>query len=116
MLAERSSTTRHEYNAGAVHAMAGGSEQHNLIMGNMYASLHSQLRRRQCTVYPSDMHVAIASVPRAMRAILKRQESISFKSTQLLKMPSRLLPLIARSRSLICTRKSFLTPTALDAR
>lgn len=64
LIAERSSATRHEYHAGAVYAMAGGSEQHNLIMGNVYASLHSQLRRRQCTVYSSDMRVALASVPR----------------------------------------------------
>lgn len=56
--------TRHEYIAGAVYAMAGGSEQHNLIMGNVYASLHGQLRRRQCTIYPSDMKVAMLSVPR----------------------------------------------------
>lgn len=61
---ERESTTRHEYTAGIVYAMAGGSEQHNLIMGNVYASLHGQLRRRQCTIYPSDMKVAILSVPR----------------------------------------------------
>jgi Uma2 family endonuclease len=61
---ERESTARHEYIAGKVYAMAGGSEQHNLIMGNVYASLHAQLRRRQCTIYPSDMKVAILSVPR----------------------------------------------------
>jgi Uma2 family endonuclease len=61
---ERDSPTRHEYIAGTVYAMAGGSEQHNLITGNVYASLHSQLRRRQCTIYPSDMKVAILSVPR----------------------------------------------------
>lgn len=62
--AERSRSARHEYIAGAVYAMAGGSEQHNLIMGNVYASLHMQLRRRPCTVYPSDMRVLIPSVPR----------------------------------------------------
>ena len=42
-----------------MYALAGGSEQHNLISGNVHASFHSQLRRRQCTVYPSDMRVYI---------------------------------------------------------
>lgn len=56
---ERVSDTKHEYYAGEVFAFAGGSEQHNLIAGNVYASLHSQLRKRSCTVYPSDMRVSI---------------------------------------------------------
>jgi Uma2 family endonuclease len=56
---ERLSDTKHEYYDGEVFAFAGGSEQHNLIAGNVYASLHSQLRKRPCTVYPSDMRVKI---------------------------------------------------------
>jgi Uma2 family endonuclease len=56
---ERLSTVKHEYDAGEVFAFAGGSEQHNLIAGNVYASLHAQLRKRACTVYPSDMRVKI---------------------------------------------------------
>ncbi len=61
---ERASAERHEYSAGTIYAMAGGSEQHNLITGNLYASLHAQLRQRHCTVYPSDMRVLIPNVPR----------------------------------------------------
>jgi Uma2 family endonuclease len=57
---ERSSTTRHEYYAGVIYAMAGGTEPHNLIAGNAYASLHNQLRRKPCRVYQSDMRVKIA--------------------------------------------------------
>ncbi len=56
---ERIRDTKHEYYAGEVFAFAGGSEQHNLIAGNVYASLHTQLRKRPCTVYPSDMRVLI---------------------------------------------------------
>ena len=37
--------------------MLGASVQHNLITGNTYASLHSQLRKRNCNVFPSDMRV-----------------------------------------------------------
>lgn len=56
---ERLSDTKHEYYAGEVFAFAGASEQHNLIAGNVLASLHTQLRRRACTVYSSDMRVKV---------------------------------------------------------
>ena len=56
---ERHSTTKHEYYAGAVYAMAGASEQHNLIALNIAATLHAQLRGRACRAYPSDMRVKV---------------------------------------------------------
>jgi len=57
LLAERESEIKHEYLDGEVFAMAGASESHNIITGNTYAALHSQLRKRPCNVYPSDMRV-----------------------------------------------------------
>lgn len=57
---ERSGNIRNEYFGGDVFAMAGGSETHNLIAGNTYASLHAQFRQRPCRVYPSDMRVKIS--------------------------------------------------------
>lgn len=59
---ERASKIKHEYYAGQVYAMAGASERHNLVAGNVFASLHSQLRRRPCSVFPSDMRVKIAAM------------------------------------------------------
>lgn len=56
---ERHSAGKSEYFAGTVFAMAGGSEAHNVIVSNVVAALHGQLRRRQCTVYPSDMRLRI---------------------------------------------------------
>ena len=58
---ERASEEKHEFLAGEIFAMAGASERHNLIMGNTLASLHGQLRGRDCRVYPSDMRVKIAA-------------------------------------------------------
>jgi Uma2 family endonuclease len=57
---ERSAPQRHEYLGGKIYAMAGASAAHNLIMGNAYASLHAQLRKRPCTVYPSDMRLKVS--------------------------------------------------------
>ena len=56
---ERASDQRHEYDGTAISARARGSEQHILICGNICGSLHGQLRRRDCTVYNSDMRVHI---------------------------------------------------------
>lgn len=54
---ERVSEAKHEYLAGSIYAMAGGSKRHNRIAGSAYATLYAQLRRRNCVVYPSDMRV-----------------------------------------------------------
>lgn len=56
---ERASTSKHEYYAGRIFAMAGASEAHNLIAGNMMAALHRQLRGRGCRIYPSDMRLKV---------------------------------------------------------
>ncbi len=56
---ERDSEQRHEFLNGEVLLMAGASANHNLIVTNMLASLHSQLRQRPCVVYPGDMRVKV---------------------------------------------------------
>jgi Uma2 family endonuclease len=52
---EMSLEGRHEYLNGVVYAMAGGTQRHNDIVGNIYAPLHAQLRSRACRPYGSDM-------------------------------------------------------------
>lgn len=56
---ERISPTKSEYYDGQIYAMAGAKEPHNLIVGNLIATLHGQLRRKPCRVYPSDMRVKV---------------------------------------------------------
>jgi Uma2 family endonuclease len=56
---EETSDSKHEYLAGYVTALAGGNEQHTIICGNVYATLHSQVRHRSCIVYTSDMQVKV---------------------------------------------------------
>ncbi len=57
---ERANAQRHEYLDGKIYAMVGASANHNLIVGNTYASLHAQLRKRPCVIFPSDMRVKIS--------------------------------------------------------
>jgi len=56
---ERSSEERHEYLDGHIYLMSGASANHNLVVGNAYAALHAQLRKRPCVIYPSDMRVKV---------------------------------------------------------
>jgi len=56
---ERQAEYKSEYWRGEMFAMAGASPDHNLLAGNLLASLHHQLRGRPCVVFPSDMRVFI---------------------------------------------------------
>ncbi len=56
---ERQQSSRHEYVNGDIHAMTGASRQHNLICGNVLATLHQQLRGKPCEVYANDLRVKV---------------------------------------------------------
>ena len=54
---EAESHIKHEYIDGEVYAMAGASDHHVTIAGNLFALLRSQVRGTGCRVYISDMKV-----------------------------------------------------------
>lgn len=56
---EEESEIRHEYIGGHVHAMSGGSEEHNLISGNLYLAIRNHLRGKSCTAFINDMKVRL---------------------------------------------------------
>lgn len=56
---ELRSEIRHEYVGGTVYAMAGTSEEHNTIAGNIFAALHAHLRGKPCRVFIVDMKVRL---------------------------------------------------------
>jgi Uma2 family endonuclease len=53
------SPVKHEYVGGVVYAMAGARNVHNLIAGNVFASLHARLRGRPCRPFNSDTKIRI---------------------------------------------------------
>lgn len=57
--AEKNSPVKHEYNDGAIYAMAGASDEHVTIAVNLTAILRSHLRGSSCRIYSSDMKVNI---------------------------------------------------------
>lgn len=56
---ERVSEIRHEYVAGYVYAMAGASDDHNRIAGNIFGELRERLRGKRCEAFITDMKVKI---------------------------------------------------------
>jgi Uma2 family endonuclease len=53
------SPIKHEYLGGFVYAMAGARNAHNLIAGNVFASLHTRLRGNNCRPYNSDTKIRV---------------------------------------------------------
>ena len=52
---EEFADTRHEFIAGDAYAMAGATERHNRISGNVFFQLRSRARGSDCGVFMSDM-------------------------------------------------------------
>ncbi|HEX3558589.1 MAG TPA: Uma2 family endonuclease [Pyrinomonadaceae bacterium] len=57
---ERKAEYKSEYFDGEIFAMTGASRRHNLVSSNVLAALHSQLKKRPCEIYPSDMRVKVS--------------------------------------------------------
>ena len=58
---ERLARIKHEFVAGKVYAMAGGTYAHNLIATNVLGELHAQLKGKPCRALNSDSKVKIQS-------------------------------------------------------
>jgi Uma2 family endonuclease len=56
---EAESTVKHEYVDGEVFAMAGASDVHVTIAGNLFALLRSHVRGTDCRVYIADMKARV---------------------------------------------------------
>jgi len=55
---ELTAQSKHELVGGEAYAMAGASEQHNIISGNFFAELYLQLKGKLCVPYIADMKVS----------------------------------------------------------
>lgn len=58
------SEVRHEYVAGQVFAMAGGSRSHNELAGNAYSSLRFHLKNSSCRPFIGDIKVRLRIGPK----------------------------------------------------
>ncbi|MEE3715455.1 Uma2 family endonuclease [Tumidithrix elongata RA019] len=62
---EQESSIKHEFVNGQAFAMAGASETHNVIVGNLIAGIRPHLRGSGCRVFPSDMKLTVAAADNA---------------------------------------------------
>jgi Uma2 family endonuclease len=58
---DRAAPTKSEYHGGEIFAMAGASEQHNIITLNVATELRVQLRGGPCRPFSADMRVRIGT-------------------------------------------------------
>ena len=56
---EPEQSTKHEYHDGEVFAMAGASDAHVTVAGNVYMALRNHLRGSPCSVFISDMKLRV---------------------------------------------------------
>ena len=56
---EKDAAVKHEYVRGEVFALAGASDVHNTIAGNIHTVLNLAARRTDCRVYASDIKVRV---------------------------------------------------------
>jgi Uma2 family endonuclease len=61
---EKVSQVKHEYIDGEVYAMAGASDAHVTITGNLFSVLRNHLRGSGCRVYMLDMKAQIQAINR----------------------------------------------------
>jgi Uma2 family endonuclease len=61
---ERDSETKHEFDAGEILAMAGGTARHSALAANVVAALGAT-RPSGCTVFQSDLRVRVLATGRA---------------------------------------------------
>ena len=59
LASEEGSETKHEYIGGAIYAMAGTTKEHNVIAGNIYATIRNGLRGGKCRVFIADVKVRL---------------------------------------------------------
>ena len=62
LAAERDSDKRHEWVAGRVYAMAGGTERHDLMVGLIYEKLAPAARARGCRPFSHNRLVRLGDV------------------------------------------------------
>jgi Uma2 family endonuclease len=56
---EKNSPVRHEMVEGQLFMMAGATDRHNIIAGNIFAALHSPSAKSTCQIFMSDMKLVL---------------------------------------------------------
>jgi Uma2 family endonuclease len=114
---ERVSETRHEYLGGSIHAMAGASEEHNTIAGNLFVALRLHFQGKHCRVFMTDMKVRllvagddILYYPDVLVACDPRDTDRYFK-----RFPKVLIEVLSPETERVDRREKFLSYTRIES-
>lgn len=96
---EKQSEIRHEFDAGQVYAMAGGTVNHNLLAGNIFIDLKGQLRQSGCKSFIENMKVeAVRDLSYRYPDVLVACHPFDIRgSNQLIRQPRLIVEVLSKS-------------------
>jgi Uma2 family endonuclease len=97
---ERQSEDKHEYIDGKIYMMPGVMEEHDIIFGNTYTLLRTQLRKKGCYIRSGDMRVRINDIRYAypdLTVICGKPELIKRQGVDLIVNPTVIIEIISSS-------------------
>jgi Uma2 family endonuclease len=108
---EERSEHRHEYIDGAIDAMSGVSENHDLITGNLFAAIHGHLRGGPCRPHTSDFKVRLKIDQRDLFYYPDVMVSCTREGvdTHYLQYPKLVIEVLSPSTESIDRREKFLS-------
>lgn len=114
---ELTAKVRHEYVAGQIYTMAGASEAHNIIAGNIFAILRPHLRGSSCKAFVFDMKVKVRTqqteifyYPDLLVTCDARDNEKYFKSN-----PSLIVEILSKSTEVTDRREKRLNYQMIDS-
>ena len=117
---EREAVEKHEYINGKIRAMAGASEDHNVIASNLFGELFVQLKNTKCRAFASDMRVLAATskksdyfYPDVVVTCGKRK--FDDKKKDVLLNPQVVIEVLSKSTKLKDRNEKFEAYTALES-
>jgi Uma2 family endonuclease len=113
---EQASPTKHEFVNGEAFAMAGASEDHNLLVGGLFSRIWNHLRGKPCRVFSSDMKLTIASADNAtyypdVMVVCDRTDSDPYVKQK----PCLLIEVLSPSTALLDRREKLFNYQKLES-
>jgi Uma2 family endonuclease len=98
---ERESDAKYEYWNGEVFEVSGGTLAHDLIVGNSFDLLSSQLPRKDCRIFTNNMQIKVPAAPPYRygngAVVCGRVEVERFNGADLLVNPILIIEVLSRS-------------------
>lgn len=117
---EREAVEKHEYINGKIRAMAGASDEHNVIAGNLFGELFVQLKATKCRAFASDMRVLAATSKKSDYfypdiVVTCGERTFDDEKKDVLLNPKVVIEVLSKSTKLKDRNEKFQSYTALES-